>query len=134
MGQSERETSPIPILFGSEEWQEEVERYDRSATPRAAALSARKAVEDGGSKLSWKRCRSDEAPDGTSLPRCLKLYVPLDKEGASAAPYGFVFQLHQNLDNSLILNFLAFGERHPTNERTRTVYERAHKRLHGHYP
>lgn len=29
---------------------------------------------------------------------------------------------------------IAFGERHPTNPRSRSVYERAHKRLHGHYP
>jgi hypothetical protein len=28
----------------------------------------------------------------------------------------------------------AFGERHPANQSTRTVYERAHKRLHGGYP
>lgn len=28
----------------------------------------------------------------------------------------------------------AFGERHPDNPNTRSVYERAHKRLHGHYP
>jgi hypothetical protein len=37
-------------------------------------------------------------------------------------------------DDSLAWNLIAFGERHPTNERTRNVYERAHKRLHGRYP
>ena len=50
------------------------------------------------------------------------------------APFGFVFQLVRTSDNTLIWNFIAFGERHPDNPNTRTVYERAHKRLHGRYP
>jgi len=29
---------------------------------------------------------------------------------------------------------IAFGERHPGDPRTRSVYERAHKRLHSRYP
>jgi hypothetical protein len=29
---------------------------------------------------------------------------------------------------------IAFGERHPSNPASRTVYERAHKRIHGRYP
>jgi hypothetical protein len=64
----------------------------------------------------------------------VKLYVPLGKSGASAAPYGFVFRLQQEPDGSVSLNLVAFGERHPDNPSTRTVYERAHKRLHGRYP
>lgn len=40
----------------------------------------------------------------------------------------------QTAYNTLIWNFIAFGERHPDNPNTRTVYERAHKRLHGSYP
>ncbi len=64
----------------------------------------------------------------------MKLYVPLGQQGASEAPFGFVFQLAQDPDGTLVWNFLAFGERHPDNPSTRTVYERAHKRLHGRYP
>jgi hypothetical protein len=45
-----------------------------------------------------------------------------------------VFRLQQESDGSLSLNLVAFGERHPDNPATRTVYERAHKRLHGRYP
>jgi len=45
-----------------------------------------------------------------------------------------VFQLIQKPDDSPAWNLIAFGERHPANERTRNVYERAHKRLHGRYP
>jgi hypothetical protein len=54
--------------------------------------------------------------------------------GASEAPFGFVFQLAQDSDDRFVWNFTAFGERHPDNPATRTVYERAHKRIHGRYP
>jgi hypothetical protein len=86
-------------------------------------------------RLNWKRCRTEEDRlGGTRLPHCLKLYLPLDEEGASAAPYGFDFQLQRKQDGSPMLNFIAFGERHLDNPMTRSVYERAHKRLHGRYP
>jgi hypothetical protein len=122
----------VPIEFGSLEWEEEVERYRPRSPARAQAQSARRTIE-AGTKLDWKRCKTD-GPDGTKLPGCRKLYVPLSKKGAAEAPYGFVFQLIQKPDDSLAWNLIAFGERHPANERTRNVYERAHKRLHGRYP
>ena len=128
-----RKLPPVSIDFGSIEWEQEVERYHPSSRARAQAQSARKAIETGTAKLDWKRCRP-ESGDRTELPGCHKLYVPLGKQGASAAPYGFVFQLVQNPDRTLAWSFLAFGERHPSDERTRSVYERAHKRLHGHFP
>ncbi len=124
---------PVPVEFGSLEWEEEVERYDSRSPARTHAQSARKAIEAGRVNLDWKRCKAD-GPGETKLPGCRKLYVPLGKEGASRAPYGFVFQLIQKPDNSLAWNLIAFGERHPVNDRTRDVYERAHKRLHGRYP
>ena len=70
----------------------------------------------------------------SALDGVLVFYVPLDKRGASDAPYGFVFRLQQESEGSLSFNLVAFGERHPDNPATRTVYERAHKRLHGRYP
>lgn len=124
---------PVPVEFGSVEWIEEVERYDRRSPARAQAQGARKKIEACKAKLDWKRCKAD-GPGGTRLPGCRKLYVPLGKQGASQAPYGFVFQLIQKPDDSLAWNMIAFGERHPAGERTRNVYERAHKRLHGRYP
>jgi hypothetical protein len=123
----------VPIEFGSLEWEEEVQRYSPRSPARAQAQGARRTIEAGAAKLDWKRCKAD-GPGGTKLPGCRKLYVPLGKEGASEAPYGFVFQLTQKPDDSLAWNLIAFGERHPANERTRNVYERAHKRLHGRYP
>jgi hypothetical protein len=89
----------------------------------------------GGGKapLEWKRCKP-ENDDGTELAGCSKLYVPLNVKGASAAPYGFIFRLGQTDDDELVWNFMAFGERHPDNPSTRSVYERAHKRIHGRFP
>ena len=124
---------PVPIEFGALEWEEEVERYRPRSTVRTQAQSARNAIEAGSARLDWKRCKTD-GPGGTKLPGCRKLYIPLGKKAPSEAPHGFVFQLIQKPDNSLAWNLIAFGERHPANERTRNVYERAHKRLHGRYP
>lgn len=122
------------VTFGDEEWSEEVEGRAPNSPARLRAQRARRDIEAGRVRLAWKRCRSDDAPDRTSLPGCVKLYVPLDGQGPSDAPYGFVFRLQREPDGRLSLNFVSFGERHPANPATRTVYERAHKRLHGRYP
>jgi len=124
---------PVPVRFDREEWLEEVERLDERSLARSQAERARREIEAGTTTLNWQRCEA-EGEGGTSLPGCKKLYVPLGKQGASEAPFGFVFQLAQDPDGSLVWNFIAFGERHPNNPATRTVYERAHKRLHGRYP
>lgn len=133
MTSPKRKPPSVSIDFGAEEWEQEVERFDPNSLPRLQAQSARKAIEGETVKLDWKRCRVEGA-DGTELPGCQKLYVPLGKQGASEAPYGFVFQLTQNPDGTLAWSLIAFGERHPSSEWTRSVYERAHKRLHGRYP
>jgi len=130
---AQKKLPPASVEFGGREWVEEVERFEPGAVARARAESARRAIEAGDRNLRWQRC-DPESDSGAHLPGCRKLYLPLDAEGASAAPYGFVFQLVKTADNTLIWNFVAFGERHPDNPSTRTVYERAHKRLHGHYP
>jgi hypothetical protein len=129
----EKKLPPASVEFGSREWVEEVERFESGAIARVRAEGARREIEAEDRKLIWRPCEAEHA-SGAHLPGCRKLYVPLNAEGASAAPYGFVFQLVQTSDSTLIWNFIAFGERHPDNPNTRTVYERAHKRLHGHYP
>jgi hypothetical protein len=123
----------VSVRFDREEWLEEVERLDERSLARVQAERARREIEAGTPTLSWQRCEA-EGEGATSLPGCNKLYVPLGKQGASEAPFGFVFQLAQDPDGSLVWNFIAFGERHPDTPATRTVYERAHKRLHGRYP
>ncbi len=124
---------PVPVRFDREEWLDEVERLDRRSPARIQAERARREIEAGAATLDWQKCEA-EGDDRTRLLGCVKLYVPLWRQGASEAPFGFVFQLAQNRDGSLVWNFIAFGERHPGNQQTRSVYERAHKRLHGRYP
>jgi len=124
---------PVSIAFRSDAWEEEVERLDSRSPGRIQAERARKEIEGGKAALEWKRCKP-ENDDGTELAGCSKLFVPLDTQGASAAPYGFVFRLGQTDDDELVWNFMAFGERHPSNPSTRSVYERAHKRIHGKFP
>jgi hypothetical protein len=128
-----RKLSSVPVRFDHEEWAQEVERLDQRSTSRIQAEKALREIESGKAALDLRRCEG-EGEDGTRLPGCAKLYMPLGRQGASDAPFGFVFQLAQNPDGSLVWNFLAFGERHPDNPATRTVYERAHHRLHGRYP
>ncbi len=121
------------VEFPPTVWAQEVERYDPRSPARAQAERARREIEVERVRLAWKRCEAD-GPHGISLPGCRKLYVPLGKAGASEAPFGFVFRLTQTPDGALAWTMIAFGERHPDDHTTRTVYERAHKRLHGHYP
>jgi hypothetical protein len=128
-----RNPPPVAIQFREPVWEEEVGRLDERAPARVQAERARREIEDEKPKLEWLRC-DVEGSDRTSLPGCRKLYVPLDADRPSAAPFGFVFRLTRNADDSLSWNLIAFGERHPENRNTRSVYERAHKRLHGHYP
>jgi hypothetical protein len=128
-----RNLPSVSVRFRSPAWEEEVERLDARSLARVQAERARREIESGRATLIWKRCEAQN-DDGTELAGCSKLYVPLDAKGASAAPYGFVFRLAKTKDNELVWNFIAFGERHPDNPNTRTVYERAHKRLHGRYP
>lgn len=76
---------PVSIEFGSVEWAEEVERYDRRSPARTQAQSARKTIETGTTKLDWKRCKAD-GPGATRLPGARKLYVPLGRQGARGRP------------------------------------------------
>jgi len=59
----------------------------------------------------------------------MKVYVPIIESPPSTRPYVFVFIPTREG----VLALVAFGERHPR-PGIRSVYERAHKRLHGHYP
>jgi hypothetical protein len=123
----------IPIEFGEKEWREELERLRERSPARTQGERARREIEASPAVIGLLKCEA-YGDDATRLPGCMKIYVPLGRQAASEAPYGFVFQLAQASDGGFIWNFLAFGERHPDNPSTRTVYERAHKRLHGSYP
>ncbi len=67
-----------------------------------------------------KRCDT-EARDGTSLPCCVKIYIP--------EPSGMVFQLRIDDKGRPFLAYLAFGTRHPTSPGALSAYEVAHHRI-----
>jgi hypothetical protein len=75
-----------------------------------------------------KRCDT-EARDGTSLPGCVKIYIP-EPDGT----WGMVFQLRVDTDGRPFLACLAFGTRHPTRPGALSVYQIAHQRIQGQPP
>ena len=77
------------------------------------------------------RC-GDDALDGTRLAGLLKVYVPINEGPPSRRPYGLVLSAGRDEAGGYV-ELVAFGERHPR-PGTRSVYERAHKRVHGRYP
>jgi len=129
--QAGKEPPEIAFVFAEATWSQEVGRLRERSPARAQAERARREIEEGSSVQRFK-CKA-EGDDGTRLPGCIKVYVPLGRQGASEAPYGFVFQVIQR-GEGLAWAFIAFGERHPDDPDERTVYERAHKGLHGRYP
>lgn len=123
----------VHVRFEPDVWEEEVGQLRPGSAMRHAAEAARVRLEAKPAAARWLACEA-EAPGGTRLPRCVKLYLPLERE-PSVAPYGFVFELVASRQPEPVfsLRLLAFGERHPR-PGVRSVYERAHKRLHGGYP
>jgi hypothetical protein len=75
-----------------------------------------------------RRCEP-EGRDGTKLSTCFKIYLP-DSNGK----FGMVLRFVRDSEG-LALRCLAFGVRHhPRNSNAQTVYEIAHRRLHGQLP
>lgn len=126
-GGGARPGARFPVRFNDEWWRRDLIASD--AEGRAVARRARERYErEGVDTAELQACRAD-GPDGTELANCVKAYL-----GAPAAgePYGIVL-VADVIDGKLVLRFLAFGQRHPA-PGTRSVYERAHKRLHGRDP
>jgi len=119
------------FAFDEDVWAEEVRRLNATGRAYENAVAARTEIERPGARIPVRACDS-EASDGTLLSGCAKVYVPIDVE-PSRAPYGLVFAIRaEHGSGRLVLRFIAYGERHPG--RGRSVYERAHRRLHGRYP
>ncbi len=123
----------VPVSFDADVWSQEVERLRARSPMRAAAERARDEIAARGVPRTALRACSAEGDDGSRLARCLKAYVPLGDRPASERPYAFVFELAVGGEGGVTLRLIAYGERHPA-PATRSVYERAHKRLHGRYP
>lgn len=101
-----------------------------SARGRVEVRAARTRMERVGVGAGERRRCSAEHPSGTSLPGCVKVYVP-EADG----PWRIVFQVTRFADGRLGLEYLASGVAHlPRESRRRDVYELAHYRLHGDWP
>ncbi len=120
------------FAFDEDVWAEELGRFTATGHAHASARTARAQIERPGAQIAVRACEGDGS-DGTLLNGCAKVYVPLDVE-PSRAPYGFVFAIRAQVRGGrVMLRLIAYGERHPA-AGTRSVYERAHRRLHGRYP
>lgn len=102
----------------------------RSGRAGAEALrEARSQFERDGVEIKILRRCDPEGRDGTKLPACFKVYLP-----APNGKFGMVFRFVRD-GEGLGLRYLAFGVRHhPRDSNALTVYEIAHRRLHGQLP
>jgi len=119
----------VAVKIDPDVWREKSSDWTRDRPPAsrrsASGASSRKR---GVALAQLQRC-DDVGEDQTRLPGLVKVYVPITEAAPSERPYGMVF----SPEPGPLLVFVAFGERHPR-PGTRSVYERAHKRLHGRYP
>lgn len=121
----------LPVRFNEPVWHEAVSGFSRE--PLQAATSARLTVERRGIALAdVLRCEA-AGSEGTQLAGCAKLYLPFRDAPPSERPYAFVLRLTREPDGALVWIFVAFGHRHPR-PGVRSVYERAHRQLHGRFP
>jgi hypothetical protein len=97
-----------------------------TTTGAEIARIARQQYEQEGAPADHLRHCDAEGQDGTALPQCLKIYLP-----EPAGRFGMVFKAVE-VERRLRLDFVAFGVRHhPRGSNAPTVYQLAHRRLHG---
>lgn len=121
----------LPVRFDVAIWREAVRGF--SGRSLEIATSARTKTEQRGVALAELLPCEASGPDGTRLAGCAKLYLPFGAGPASERPFAFILQLARGADGELVWVFVAFGPRHP-GEGVRSVYERAHRQLHGRFP
>lgn len=119
------------MRFDEAVWNEAVRGFSRG--PLQIATSARLAAERRGIALAEVLPCEAMGPDGTQLAGCAKLYLPLGDAPPSERGFAFVLRLVRERDGTLAWMFVAFGHRHPR-PGVRSVYERAHRQLHGRFP
>jgi hypothetical protein len=113
------------VAFDELAWHEDLRQATGSA--RRIGEETRSRLEREGQAIDALFACDEEARDGTSLPGCVKVYIP-----PPGGPLGLVFRLAKGKDGRLYLDHLAFGVRHiPAGSRGETVYRLAHRRLNG---
>jgi hypothetical protein len=121
----------LPVRFDEIVWHEAVRGF--SGESLQVPTSARLAAERRGAALADVVPCEARGSDRTKLAGCAKLYLPVGDRPPSERPFAFVLRLTRDPDGTLAWLFLAFGHRHPR-PGVRTVYERAHRQLHGRFP
>ena len=124
-----RRAGHVPVRINPGKWGQEVERYRKDASPLLAAERKRRRLErEGIPILALARC-SEEGAEGTSLDGLRKSTFRSVTRLRRSAPMGS----SSSRPGKACWRWSPFGERHPAPE-TRSVYERAHKWLHGRCP
>jgi hypothetical protein len=124
---TDKRSGRAPALFDDASFAEDLARA--SEPGREVALAARETFESDGVPVASLLLCAEEGPDGTALAHCLKLRLP-PPEGK----FGMVFRIEKREGRSMLV-FIAFGVRHhPPDSNAPSVYEIAHRRLHGQYP
>jgi hypothetical protein len=117
-------TPRITARFAARAWKADLDQAS-PAGAEAARAARRRYTRNGVPFTELRRCEAD-ARDGTSLPDCVKVYLP-PPDGR----FGMVFQFRLD-GNKPTLMYLAFGVRHhPPASHAPTVYDIAHRRLHN---
>lgn len=121
----------VRARFPARVFSRDVERYAHDSRAREVAETARaRFAADGIPRAELVRCVA-EGRDGTDLPGRLTIYLPLE---ATERPFRMVFTPIAR-ESALALLYLAFGVAHqPYGSRAPTVYEIAHRRVHGGWP
>lgn len=97
--------------------------HNTPAARAAGQAAAEHLKRNGALRSQLRRCQAEDRA-GVALPGCVKTYVP-DVNGAS----GIVLALRADDRGEVYLEFLAFGQRHPTRTSSPSVYQVAAARL-----
>jgi hypothetical protein len=112
------------VLFNEGAFAEDTMRSGRAGAE--VLREARNQFERDGVEIKALRRCDSEGRDGTRLPSCFKVYLPMP-----SGNFGMVLRFVRDGDG-LALRYLAFGVRHhPRDSNAQTVYVVAHRRLHG---
>jgi hypothetical protein len=113
------------VAFDDLAWQDDLRKTTGNA--KRIGEETRSRLEREGQAVDALFACDENARDGTSLPGCVKVYLP-----PPGGPLGLVCRLAKGKDGRLYLDHLAFGLRHvPAGVRSDTVYRLAHRRLNG---
>lgn len=121
----------LGVRFDERVWTDATRGF--SGQSLEVAASARRKLEEEGITLAQLLPCESPGPDRTDLPACAKLYLPAGEAPPSQRPFAFILQLARDAAGDLVFMFIAFGPRHP-GPGVRSVYERAHRQLHGRFP